>query len=243
MSTGWQESDSTTFLDLGRVFTPCRDEIEAAILRMIPARADERFWCIDVGTGDGWLSEKVLKRFEGAQVIALDGSAAMLERARERLAPFGKRADVRPFRLEDESWLATIPGAVRCFVSALVLHHLEDAKKWTTFRSIFRRLEKGGALLVADIVAPASDAERAYVAELWDAEVRRQSQELTGSLAAFDRFDAGDWNWYRYPDPGDIPARLADQLRWLEETGFEGAGAYWLKAGHAVFGGFRSRSE
>jgi tRNA (cmo5U34)-methyltransferase len=241
MSMGWQESDSTTFLDLGRVFTPWRDEIEGAILRLIPARTGERFWCVDVGAGDGWLSEKILKHFAAAQVVAVDGSAAMIERARDRLAPFGKRADVRPFRLEDESWMSMLPGAVRCFVSSMVLHHLDDALKWRAFRSMYRRLEAGGALLIADIVLPASDAESEYVAALWDAEVKRRSQELTGSLAAFDRFEAGDWNWFRYPDPGDKPARLADQVRWLEETGFEGAGAFWLKAGHAVFGGFKAK--
>src|SRR5579864_1473138 len=78
MSQGWQESDSAIFLDLGRIFTPGRDEIEAAILALIPARQDERFACVDIGAGDGWLSHRVLQRFAAAQVIALDGSPAML---------------------------------------------------------------------------------------------------------------------------------------------------------------------
>jgi len=240
MSTGWQESDSSTFLDLGRIFTPWRAEIENAILRFIPARADERFWCVDVGTGDGWLSERVLKRFENAQVIALDGSAAMLARAKDRLAPFGSRVDVRPFRLEDDSWFGTLPGSVRCFLSSIVLHHLDDTQKWTAYRNMFRRLQPGGALIVADVVAPASDEERRYDADLWDADVKRLSLDISGDLEAYERFDREQWNWYRYPDPGDKPSRLADQLRWLEEVGFEGVGAYWLKAGHAVFGGRRS---
>src|SRR5471030_2805616 len=104
MSDGWQESDSKTFLDLGRVFTPKRDEIEAAILKLLPARPDERFTCVDVGAGEGWLAQRVLQRFPAAQVIALDGSPTMLGRARDRLAPFGARADIRQFRLEDDAW-------------------------------------------------------------------------------------------------------------------------------------------
>lgn len=243
MSTGWQESDSTTFLDLGRVFTPWRDEIEAAIAHFIPARPDERFSCVDVGTGDGWLADRVLARFPSAQVIALDGSAAMLARARERLSPYGSRADVRPFRLEDDSWIGELPGAVRCFLSSIVLHHLDDAQKWKMFRSLYRRLQPGGALLVADVIAPSSAEERSYAAQFWDDEVKRASLERCGDLSGFERFDAEQWNWYRYPDPGDRPSRLTDQLRWLEETGFEGVGIYWLKAGHAVFGGSRSKQS
>jgi len=228
-------------MDLGRIYTPHRDEIEAAILRLIPARPDERFWCVDVGAGEGWLSQRVLQRFTAAQVIALDGSATMLARARDRLAPFGQRATVREFRLESDAWIAPLPGGVRCFLSSIVLHHLDPSTRWTLFRNLYRRLEPGGALLMADLVAPASEAEREYAAEFWDAEVKRQALEMTSSLLAFDRFEGDQWNWYRYPDPGDRPSRLLDQLKWLEEVGFEGVSTFWLRAGHAVFGGFKAK--
>jgi len=241
MPDAWQESDSKTFLDLGRVFTPSRDEIESAILRLLPARLDERFTCVDVGAGDGWLAEKVLARFSGAQVIALDGSPTMLARARDRLAPYGARADVREFRLEEEYWISNLPGGVRCFLSNIVLHHLDDASRWRLFRNLFRRLEPGGALLIADVIAPGSEAEREYVADFWDAEVKRQALAMTDSLLAFDQFDGEQWNWYRYNDPGDKPSRLLDQLKWLEEVGFAGVSVFWLRAGHAVFGGFRAK--
>src|SRR5215469_18428364 len=162
MSEAWQESDSKVFADLGRIYTPNRDEIEATILQLIPARPDERFWCVDVGAGEGWLSQRVLQRFNGAQVIALDGSPTMLARARERLAPYGQRAVVREFKLESDAWIAPLPGGVRCFLSSIVLHHLDPEARWTLFRNLYRRLEPGGALLMADLIAPSSEAERDY---------------------------------------------------------------------------------
>ncbi len=36
----------------------------------------------------------------------------------------------------------------------------------------------------------------------------------------------------------DQPSRLSDQLRWLTDAGFTGAGCFWMRAGHAIFGGF-----
>lgn len=72
--------------------------------------------------------------------------------------------------------------------------------------------------------------------------MKRQSIEMTKDLRAFDRFDGDEWNWYRYPDPGDRPSRLLDQLKRLEEVGFEGVSVFWLRAGHAVFGGFKAKS-
>ena len=241
MADAWQESDSSTFLEFGRIVTPNRDEIEAAILQLIPAQRDERFCCVDIATGEGWLSRKILERFPAAHVIALDGSAEMLARARETLAPFGKRAEVRAFRLESDAWIGQLPGAVRCFLSSIALHHLDVTARWTLFRNLYRRMEPGGGMIVADIIAPASDAERTYAAEFWDAEVKRQSLEHTGSLLSFDRFDGDQWNWYRYPDAMDRPSRLLDQLKWMEEVGFVGVSTFWLRAGHAVFGGFKAK--
>jgi tRNA (cmo5U34)-methyltransferase len=44
---------------------------------------------------------------------------------------------------------------------------------------------------------------------------------------------------YRYFNPQDIdqPARLYDQLRWLEQAGFCDVDVFWMQAGHAIFGG------
>jgi tRNA (cmo5U34)-methyltransferase len=243
MAEGMEETDSGAPLDLARIFTPGRDEIEAVLLALIPARSDERFCCVDVGASGGWLSQRVLQQFSAAQVIAIDGSAFAFARARDRLAPFGARADVRQVRPEDSAWISGLPGGVRVFLSALALRGLDSTTKWTLYRNLYRRLEPGGALLIADVVAPASELEKSYFAAKWDTEVKRQSHESTGNSAAFDLFDAEQWNRYKYADPVEKSPRLLDQLKWLEEVGFDGVGVFWLRAGHAVFGGFKAKPK
>jgi hypothetical protein len=81
------------------------------------------------------------------------------------------------------------------------------------------------------------------MARAWDAEVARQSRELTGTEKAYEEFIADQWNLYAYPeDPSeqiDFPSTLVDQLGWLGSAGFTGIDAWWVRAGHALFGGYK----
>ncbi len=237
--TGWQEADSVTFIDVGRVMIPRRDEIERTIVALVPAADDELFTFVDVAAGAGWLSGAILERYPRSRALLLDGSATMLEQARRNLASFDDRLELRQFRLEDEGWIAALPTPVRCVASSLAIHHLDDAGKRDLYRNLLPALEPGGALLIADLIQPASDVSRRLAARAWDAEVRRQSLELTGALDAWELFDGDDWNIFDHPDAMDMPSAIVDHLAWLREAGYDGADVFWAYAGHAVYGAFR----
>ena len=232
---GWLETDSELFASLGAVFTPGREEIERVLLEHVPAQRDEPFLAVDVGCGQGWLSEAVLREFPSAKALALDGSPAMLRAASELLVPYGARADLRSFRLEDPAWISGIEAPVRCFLSSLVIHHLDSAGKRELFRRLHKKLEAGGALLYADVVEAGSEFGRRHVARAWDEEVRQRSLRIRGDESAYRAFVERDWNMFEHPDPMDKPSGIAEQLRWLEEAGFAGVDVPWARAGHAVF--------
>ena len=236
---GWLEDDSAVFASLGEVFVPGREEIMRAILDHVPAGSDNEFLAVDIGCGSGWLSEAILREVPGSRVLALDGSPAMLRTAGQALSGYRDRVRLRAFRLEDPGWPAEVEGSVRCFVSTLVLHHLDAAGKRRLFRSLWRRLDPGGALLYADLVEPASEAGWRHAARLWDGEVERRSREITGNYRAYRTFREKDWNWYEHPDPTDKPSGIVEQLRWLAEAGFGRLDLPWARAGHAVFCAFK----
>lgn len=239
-ASGWQETDSRHFLDVGRIYTPRRDEIGTVFRDLIPAAEDDAFLAVDVGCGGGWLSETILRHFPAARVLALDGSPTMLEAAARQLAPFGERVAFRSFRLEEPAWIEAIAGDVRCVVSSLVIHHLDGPGKQALYRRLFERLEPGGALLICDIVEATGPWGRQHMARAWDEEVARQSLELAGDRSVEERFRADKWNLFHYPDPEvDKPSTLPEHLRWLDEAGFDGVDAFWVRAGHAVYGGYR----
>ena len=61
------------------------------VLERLPLAGGERV--LDAGCGSGRVTELLAERLPGGQVVALDGSPAMVEAARERLARFGDRVE------------------------------------------------------------------------------------------------------------------------------------------------------
>jgi tRNA (cmo5U34)-methyltransferase len=238
-SGAWGEDESKIFVEYGRAMVPGREEIERTLLDLIPAEPSEPFLGVEIGTGAGWLSAAVLREYPNAKILGLDGSPEMLRTAAKLLEPYGSRAELRPFRLEELSWTEELPQAVRVFLSSLVLHHLDGAGKRDLFVRLFDRLEPGGALLFADVMEPRTERARNHFAAAWEEEIRRRSVELHGNERAHELFVRERWNIYDYPDPMDKPSTLPGQLHWMEEAGFEGADVFWARAGHALLGGYR----
>jgi tRNA (cmo5U34)-methyltransferase len=233
----WDEQSSQTFIDLGRYFVPDREEQLAAFCDLV-APPPGPFEILELCCGEGLLAGALLDRYPRCTVHGYDGSPAMLQSAQQRLAHFGERFRPRQFDLADRAW-RSLPQPVHAVVSSLAIHHLDGAQKQELFRDVYGMLAGGGSFLVADVVDPASAAARALAARMWDEAVRERARKLDGHEGAFARFERERWNMYRYFDPDDIdkPSRLLDQLTWLGQAGFAEVDVFWMRAGHALFGG------
>ncbi len=236
---GWDEADSREFIDHGRIFVPDREEQIATVLDLIPEPGDGLL--VDLCCGAGPLTAALLERFPRARVLAMDLSPAMLEHVQATFGAYGERLQTRQFDLMDDSW-RRFPEPVHAFVSSLAIHHLDGEGKRHLYQDLAAALALGGAVVIADLVRPATPAAQALAAKAWDEATRQRSLEIAGDLGPFEKFCAERWNFYAdpEPDPIDQPSPLVDQLRWLAEAGLIGVDVHWLKAGHAVFGGFRA---
>ncbi len=235
----WSEDNSEHFIRRGEIYAPSRAETRDTLLGLIPAEKNEEFTAVELGVGAGWLSGAILQEFPRARVIGLDGSERMLEEARERLEEFAGRFELRQFRLENDEWLAWLTHDVRVFLSSLVVHHLDGEGKQRLYKGAFEQLDGGGALLIADLVRPLTDLAARQAAKAYDELVKAQSISATGSLEAYQYFVDTEWNWFEFPDPMDTPSSVPEHLEWLRDVGFVGADVFWLRAGHAVYGGFK----
>ncbi len=235
---GWREENSRTFLEYGRYFIPER-ELQIEILCDLIPPHPEPFDVLDLGCGEGLLAGALLKRFPTCTVYGYDSSPAMLDRARANLARYGERFQPRSFDLASSSWRSP-RSPVDAVVSSLASHHLDNPQKQTLFHDVHRMLAERGVFVIADLVAPAGALAAGVAARLWDAAVRRRSRAIGGDTRAFDAFEREKWNTFRYPPPPDDidhPARVFDQLKWLELAGFVDVDVYWMYAGHAILGG------
>lgn len=231
----WSETDSRQFIDNGHYYVPEREEQIATICRAIP-EPSEPVVMVELCCGAGLLSKALLERFGDARLLALDGSETMLAATRANAAAHSHRLETRQFDLAASDW-RSFDTPLHAVVSSLAVHHLNHDEKRALFRDMSGALGPAGVLVIADLMQPLTSEGREIAARAWDDAVRIRARETDGNLAAFERFQADDWNLYRdpEPDPVDKPSPLFDQLRWLEEAGLEAVEVHWMKAGHAIF--------
>jgi tRNA (cmo5U34)-methyltransferase len=235
----WTEADSKLYQEIASVAVPAREEQIATMLTLLPFTQADSFRAVELGCGEGFLSAALLDCFPQAEILALDGSEEMRSQAAERLSVFGSRATVEAFDLYATDWLAGLEGT-DCVVSSLVIHHLDGDEKQRLFCAIGNRLARHGVLLLADLIRPQRPEASELFAATWDQSAKAQALAKTGFRQLFEQFVKSQWNYYRFPDAADKPSSLFDQLTWLKAAGFAIVDCFWLQAGHAIYGGYKT---
>ncbi|MEN6586998.1 MAG: class I SAM-dependent methyltransferase [Sulfuricella sp.] len=111
---------------------------------------------IDLGCGPADVTMRFVRAYPEATILGLDGAQAMLDLGRQAVEEegLGQRLTLRQCRLPVTDLPARAFDAV---ISNSLLHHLDDpAVLWQTVRHVARQ---GAALLVMDLMRPASAAE------------------------------------------------------------------------------------
>jgi trans-aconitate 2-methyltransferase len=132
MNTGAREWDAQTY---DEVSNP-QFEWGMEVLERLELRGDETV--VDAGCGSGRVTEELAKRLPEGRVIAVDASAAMVEKAKERL---GERADYLVSDLVE----LELPEPVDMVFSTATFHWIPDHDR--LFRRLRGVLRPGGRLV------------------------------------------------------------------------------------------------
>src|SRR5438093_7660 len=138
-----------------------RDELfgDRFHLAALAAFAD-RAWVVgDLGCGTGTVSA-ALAPFV-ARVVAVDGSAPMLQAAKKRLQQFDN-VDLRRGELES---LPIDDGRLDAATLMLVLHHVPEPDR--ALAEAWRVLKPGGRLVLVDMLPHDRDSYRQQMAHVW----------------------------------------------------------------------------
>ena len=171
----------------------CADFEFPAMTELLPNVADRRI--LDAGCGHGRYAEWMVER--GADVLAVDENAAMLDGARRRL---GDRVELRRADITESLEFAD-DGEFDGVVCGLSLHYVED---WRRPFSAFARLLRPGGFLVFSAHHPV-DGYIAFEAEnYFETERQRMTWSAAGEEVAVP--------FYRRP--------FSEVINPLVETGF-----------------------
>jgi trans-aconitate 2-methyltransferase len=132
-----REWDATAYDRLGSPMTRWGE----AVVGWLDLHGDEHV--LDAGCGTGRVTERLLERLPRGRVIALDGSAAMIERARVRLAPFDDRIGYVVADLMEPLSLS-LDGPVDAILSTATFHWIPDHA--ALFANLASVLRPGGQL-------------------------------------------------------------------------------------------------
>ncbi|GGM50518.1 methyltransferase [Micromonospora sonchi] len=220
---------ATSYDEARRRLVPCFDgfygtAIEVAQPPLRAALAAGRTpQVLDLGAGTGLLSALIAAAVPEVRLTLVDAAPKMLAVAAERLAARDVSHRVVVADLADP-----LPaGRYDAVVSALAIHHLDDAGKRDLYRRVVATLVPGGVFVNAEQVAgPTPELDRRYH-ELWLAQVAALGSDAAEIAAAEQRMTY------------DRPAPVGEQCRWLTEAGLVQVDCFFKAWRFAVFGGTR----
>jgi tRNA (cmo5U34)-methyltransferase len=202
-----------------RHLIPCYDDFYG-----VAADLATRDWpeprVLDVGAGTGLMTWHILNRRPAAACTLVDFAEEMLNVARQRFAGF---PNVRYVAGDYQD--VDLGGGYDVIVSALSIHHLSDPDKARLYRRLYGLLQDGGIFVNADQVLGATPVIEAVNQRRWREKIMESSLSTPEKAAAFERMKM------------DRPAMLEDNLRWLQESGFENVDVYYKYYNFAVMAG------
>jgi tRNA (cmo5U34)-methyltransferase len=187
---------------------------------------------LDLGCGDGALTEELLKTNNSVSATLLDGGEGMIKKAEERLRGYKDTRFIQAtFQdlLDDKIKLATYDFCV----SSMAIHHLEMDEKATLFRLIASWLKPGGYFVDVDVVQPPSEELQQWYFAIW-------KDWITDMMKQYNVTDeVPEDPIRRYQDPSSMnqPDTLGNQLKALESAGFVDVDCYFKNGIFVVFGG------
>jgi tRNA (cmo5U34)-methyltransferase len=213
---------------------PKRQEMLSLIAQLIPFQRDKPLRILDLGTGTGVPTQRVLQDFPKASVVCVDKSAEMLEIGCAKLAEYGDRVRFVQADLEDPTWNKGLPETFDAIVSALAFNLLTDGAKQRLFAQCYEMLEPRGCLVFSDRLRAADEAVDRFYLDQWMDFIVRQAREVLGKEVMLETVTARQRSLDEAA--GIKSATLEDILAWLKQAGFAQVECYWKHFQWAVFG-------
>lgn len=207
MTVGKAFDDSVEYYDRWmKMALPRYDELFSIAVDLIPFEPEQAIDVLDLGAGTGLFSLHVWRKFPQGKFTLFDLAPKMLDVARLRFqdSPGQFQYEEMDFRnLQGQSQFDVV-------ISSLSIHHLDQNEKRRLFSAIYHILRQGRVFINVDQIKGPTKHLRDLYWSNWLDHVRGQDaseQQIQASIERRKAYDKDDL--------------LVDQLRWLDEAGFE----------------------
>ena len=229
-NTLWADTKfSNNYIDKSNSFLPYRKEIIEIFLSYCDyfISKNGNIKIMELGCGDGYTANKILSNNKIEKAVLIDGSNQMLMAAKERLNKFNN-IEYRHISFQDLINKQEITGKYNLIFSSLAIHHLTLEEKGKLYRLIYDLLLTDGSFINYDVVLPLSLNLEPWYLDIWKNWIENNEQ-ANPSLNNIPQ---------QYKDNKDnIPSSLEEQLKILNDIGFNNVDCYFKYGVFAVFGG------
>ena len=186
------------------------------ICELLPETSDKQFRVLDLGCGNGALSELILKKLPNAHVVGFDHTPKMLEAYEEKLSAYEGRYELLlgDFRFDP------IGSRYDIVLAGLSLQHLTWGERKDFYKLVYSVLNTNGSFILNDII----------IDEDWHTR-KLQYKNWMDFIAA--NGEDPDF-WLNKHLTKDYPITLEDHFQWLEEVGFSKTDCYWRFSNFAI---------
>ena len=187
---------------------------------------------LDLGCGPGEIDARLLERLPDSEIVCLDESPVMLERARETLAPFRDRASFVEAGIESD-WREVAGAPFDLILASQAVHHVVSAGKRALYKRAHEALNPGGMLLLNDKVAFAA-AFFPYMVGIWNGIRTSAGFEPVAATLTY-----APWKEAEILG-GDVPDTVEEHISWLREAGFPAVDCLWRHGNQALIAALKS---
>jgi tRNA (cmo5U34)-methyltransferase len=210
-------------------FAKQADEYEQLMVRIVPQyreqheiiqslipREDRDYSVLDLGCGNGVLSELVLRKLPHSHVVGFDLTEDMLKAFERKLSKYSGR-----FELKQGNFLSDLIGDQYDIIfTSLTLHHLTWNQREQFYKTLFSSLREGGLLISRDIIIDEDESVRRDQYTLWKEFMKSQGEDQE--------------SWYLKHMEKDHPMTLSNHFVWLRNAGFTKIACHWRLYNFAI---------
>ncbi len=207
--------------DLQGIIDPIRFQIHSIMLDILGVIEPSPRNVLDLGCGNGMLTQQVLELFADAHVYGVDNSLGMLESARSNLDEFSGQVTLAKADFRDP-WEEILDEPLDAIIHYSALHHLPHDVLREVYTRLVKVLKPGGWFITGDVVAEKLPSAVEHISDRIRTTCEQSAAvDLGETNELLTEFEKRRKDGINSGNLTEHPVMAEQQVAWLIDAGFE----------------------